>query len=457
MKRDDFERLKDNYEIVPYYEEIEIDTITPIGLAVLLRDEENLFLLESATLKKALSRFTYIGIPKVRLEDPTKDPFEKLIGVDKTAPKINEIGDFSGGIVFLLGYGASNYTGLLRKPIREGKDLFVGFPVKEFIAIDNYKQKMYAVLVETQYEEAKEKVKELKQKLFSKLKEQVRKGEPPLIEEIKWEMTKKEFMQTVEYVKEQIEKGEAIQVVLSQKVEVYGKIDPLDFYRVLRKINPSPYMFFIKAGNTFYIGSSPEVHLKVTGNTALMRPIAGTYPIGENLEEVIEKLKQDEKEQAEHLMLVDLARNDLYTHCLPNSVKVPKYMYPEVYSHVVHLVSTVIGKIEDKTHPVELLRKTFPAGTVSGAPKVRAMEIIDEVEKSPRDFYAGCVGYVSFNGNLDTAITIRSARFTNGILTLRAGAGIVYDSKPEREHQEVKNKLEALLSSIEKIKANGGI
>ena len=435
------------------YEELLLDTVTPVSLLMAMRDEKNLFLLESATIKKAFSRFTYFGIPEESVTIQS-DPFEVLKSIEKIdVPKHYQFGDFLGGMVFLLGYGASNYTGLLRNPIREGDDLFVGFPVNSFVVMDNYKHRFYIVALGESEILAKERLEWLKEKLFLKLNGlNLTDSYPSDIEDIIWEFERKDFEERVSYIKKLIEEGEAIQVVFSQRVTVNGNINPINFYRILRNINPSPYMFFIKSGDTFYLGSSPEVHLKVKNGIALMKPIAGTYPNRGDLKEVVEALSRDEKERAEHLMLVDLARNDLYTYCLTDSVRVTRYMKPEVYSHVVHLVSTVIGRLPDGVNPTYLLKMTFPAGTVSGAPKVRAMEIIDEVEASSRDFYAGCVGYVSFNGNLDTAITIRSARLKGNELVLRAGAGIVYDSVPEREYFEVYNKLGAMLTALERIK-----
>lgn len=315
--------------------------------------------------------------------------------------------------------------------------------------LDNYTQKVYACAVSDDYDEALWRLDELEQGLRKALRNGLVNGDSHQVYEVEWEFSSEEFQRRVKCVKQLIEAGEAIQVVLSQKVDVVGDVNPVSFYRYLRKLNPSPYMFYLHHNGVVYCGSSPEVHLSVKNGRALMKPIAGTYPVGPDLEAISKALSSDEKERAEHLMLVDLARNDLYTYCKPESVTVTKFMEPEVYSHVVHLVSTVEGELQGVS-PVELLRVTFPAGTVSGAPKVRAMEIIDEFETSSRDFYAGCVGYYSYNGNLDTCITIRSARFEKGRLTLRAGAGIVYDSVPEREYQEVVNKLKALLVSVEK-------
>ncbi len=453
----EFERFRDyweRYRRIPCWREFVFD-MAFVPLLVSGFYGEDFFLLESANTRKEFSRFTYLGVPSdVRVVEGT-DPFSLVKeAVAPSAPEVPELGDFCGGLVFMLGYGASNYTGVLRRRVREGEDLAVLMRADRFYVLDNYTQKVYGCVVVERgnsargdYERAMDELALMEERLREAAVAEGMHGHK--VEEVVWEMEPGQFMDAVAAVKEMIASGEAIQVVLSQKVEVRGNLNPVAFYRYLRKINPSPYMFFLKCKDTVYCGSSPEVHLRVKGKRALMKPIAGTYPVGPDLDRIIASLKRDEKERAEHLMLVDLARNDLYTHCLPESVEVVRFMEAEVYSHVVHLVSTVVGTLPPGTSPVDLLRMTFPAGTVSGAPKVRAMEIIDEMEFSPRDFYAGCVGYYSYNGNMDTCITIRSARFNPAGCVLRAGAGIVYDSVPEREHQEVVNKLKALLVAME--------
>jgi anthranilate synthase component 1 len=227
----------------------------------------------------------------------------------------------------------------------------------------------------------------------------------------------------------------------------------------LRRVNPSAYLFYVKFGESVVCGSSPETHLKVKDRVATLRPIAGTYalpaPATRPTESDIEKLKAsllaDEKELAEHLMLVDLARNDLYTSCKTESVSVDKSFAAEVYSHLIHIVSEVSGTLREDLNSFDLFKRTFPAGTVSGAPKVRAIELIDSYEVSDRGFYSGCVGYIGFNGNLDTCITIRSAQFLRGEMVMRAGAGIVFDSVPEKEFAEIENKLKALFVALENI------
>jgi anthranilate synthase component 1 len=259
------------------------------------------------------------------------------------------------------------------------------------------------------------------------------------------------YMDGVNKVRERIIAGDILQGVLSRRVTLRTTIPPLEAYRHLRTSNPSPYLFFLDFDDYAIFGSSPEVHVKVKDGYAEIHPIAGTRRRGKNEEDDLrmeEELKADEKERAEHLMLVDLARNDLGRVSEPGTVQVTSFMEVERYSHVMHLVSRVRGKLADRSS-AEVIRATFPAGTVSGAPKLKAMEIIDSLEPLPRGFYAGLVGYFEPGGQLDTCITIRAALQRGETITLQAGAGIVYDSAPEREYEETGEKLGALLSAIE--------
>ena len=265
------------------------------------------------------------------------------------------------------------------------------------------------------------------------------------------EEERQRYINGVARVRERIIAGDILQGVLSRRVTLRTTIPPLEAYRHLRTSNPSPYLFFLDFDDYAIFGSSPEVHVKVKNGYAEIHPIAGTRRRGESEEEdrrLEEELKSDEKERAEHLMLVDLARNDLGRVCEPGTVKVRSFMEVERYSHVMHLVSRVRGRLSGKSS-AEVIRATFPAGTVSGAPKLKAMEIIDSLEPVSRGFYAGLVGYFEPGGQMDTCITIRAALQRGEIITLQAGAGIVYDSIPEREYEETGEKLGALLSAIE--------
>ena len=258
-------------------------------------------------------------------------------------------------------------------------------------------------------------------------------------------------MEMVKKARRHIYDGDIIQVVLSQKFTAETDIPPLQLYRALRLVNPSPYTFFLKIGARILISSSPETLCKLDNGTAILRPIAGTRPRGKTTAEDIafaDELLRDEKERAEHLMLVDLARNDLGRVALPGSVQVKDFMTVERYSHVMHLVTTVEALPEEGCDAFDLVRSAFPAGTLSGAPKIRAMELIRELEPVPRGMYGGAAGYFSYTGNMDLAITIRTIILDGKKMEIQAGAGIVYDSDPATEYQETCNKAAAMLKSI---------
>ena len=263
--------------------------------------------------------------------------------------------------------------------------------------------------------------------------------------------TEEEFKERVNEVKEYVRSGDVIQTVLSQRFEIPYSGDPIHLYRSIRAINPSPYMFLVESDEFSIVGASPEVHVRLQDDDALIRPIAGTRPRGKSAMEdklLEEELLADEKEKAEHLMLVDLARNDIGRVCEIGSVRAAEYMTIERYSHVMHIVSQVVGKLEPNKNAFDLMRATFPAGTVSGAPKVRAMQIIAEQENLQRNAYAGALGYFGFEGNHDSCIAIRTAMLIKNKIYLQAGAGIVADSVPENEFQETINKAKGMLKAI---------
>ena len=269
-------------------------------------------------------------------------------------------------------------------------------------------------------------------------------------------VTKQEFEAGVEKVKEYVRAGDAFQVVISQRFSQPYHGDPFDIYRALRAINPSPYMFYLKFGDVQLAGSSPEILVRVQDDKVIVRPIAGTRPRGASREEDLDlerDLLADPKERAEHIMLVDLGRNDVGRVSVPGSVRVDDLMTTERYSHVMHIVSNVVGKLEPGRDAFDALEACFPAGTVSGAPKIRAMEIIDEIENIRRGPYAGSIGYFSFDGNLDTCITIRTCLIKDNRVYVQAGAGIVADSVPANEYEETRNKARAVLKAVEEAEA----
>ena len=258
-------------------------------------------------------------------------------------------------------------------------------------------------------------------------------------------------MSMVDKTKEYIRAGDIIQAVLSQRFSIPFDGEAINLYRAIRAINPSPYMFLLESNDFAIVGASPEVHVRLTGDDVLIRPIAGTRPRGSSDEEDLKNeqdLLADEKEKAEHLMLVDLARNDIGRVCKIGSVQAAEFMSIERYSHVMHIVSQVIGKLDEKYNAFDLMRATFPAGTVSGAPKVRAMQIISEFENLQRNAYAGALGYFGYDGNHDSCIAIRTAMIKNKKIHLQAGAGIVADSIPEMEYEETLNKAKGMLKAI---------
>ena len=473
-----FKELSLEYRRVVVYREIAGDIITPINLLVNFSDENHLFLLESANIDKSYSRYTFFGIRPRRvitfrnrtisiesrqggIEKINANPIDFLAGElkEENSYKNPDMGDFCGGYVGFTGYDTANYMKNLRGPVREDSEnlIMAFFQVDEFYVFDNRMGKLYAACSaltgdgpEAAYRNAADRTLEMAAEiLHAHTKFFINGGGL----EQRQDFDQESYMETVRLLKEEIINGECIQVVLSNKYEIEGAINPIHLYRLMRNINPSPYMFYIKVGGEVLCGTSPEIHLKIKDRIAILKPIAGTYRIekGSDVDEVAGRLLNDEKERAEHLMLLDLARNDLYTGCTADSVEVVSSFTPEVYSHLIHIVSEVRGRMRDDVLPLRLFCNTFPAGTVSGAPKVRAMELIDRYEKSPRGFYAGCAGYFSYGQDIDTCIIIRSAFVKKDRAILRAGAGIVYDSDPEKEYHEVGNKLGALFQAIKQI------
>ncbi|OHD65002.1 MAG: anthranilate synthase component I [Spirochaetes bacterium RBG_13_51_14] len=472
-----FIELSRQFRRVVVYREIAGDSITPISLLMNFSDEDNLFLLESANLDKSFSRYTFFGFrPRRTITYQNKtlivESREAGIGRINTGPidylvqelscersnKNPGMGNFCGGYVGFIGYDIANYMGILREAIREDTEniSMAFFQVDDFYVFDNHMGKLYAACSaeiggdpEYAYRKAADRTLEMAAEIRCVHNKFFLPG-GDLKQSQEYGMDS--YMEAVRTLKEDIVSGECIQAVLSNKYEIACSINPINLYRLLRNINPSPYMFYIKVGGEVLCGTSPEIHLKIQDRTAILKPIAGTYRIdGGTIEEITARLLADEKERAEHLMLLDLARNDLYTGCKTDTVRVVSSFEPEVYSHLIHIVSEVRGEMRDDITPLRLFCNTFPAGTVSGAPKVRAMELIDRYEKSPRGFYAGCAGYFSYSQDIDTCIIIRSAYVKRDRVILRAGAGIVYDSDPENEYHEVGNKLGALFDAIKRI------
>ncbi|ADP76902.1 anthranilate synthase, component I [Methanothermus fervidus DSM 2088] len=414
---------------------------------------ENCFLLESkGESDSSLSRYSFIGFdPKyiirsygksVEIDDGsiekfrTNNPFNDI----KKILKSNFNGHiFSGGLVGYVSYPAARF--FLPLDLKRGS-----FPDYEFglfldsIIFNHLNKKCYYVTInDNRIEEVKKII-----------------NEEPTHDRFSFKnkgkfYSKKEFEDMVRKVKHKIKKGEIFQGVISNAYEYELKGSKIEFYKILRKINPSPYMYHLKFKKREIIGSSPEMLVRIENNKIKTFPIAGTRPRGRNSKEdkkLEKELLNDEKELAEHLMLVDLARNDVGMVSEIGTVKVPEFMIVKKFSHVQHIVSKVVGKLSKDKTAVDAFLSMFPAGTVSGAPKIRAMEIIEEIEKKPRDVYAGAVGYFSLNGNADFAIAIRTLISQNSYGRIQAGAGIVHDSIPENEYLECENKARALIDSL---------
>ena len=472
-------------DIIPFSREILADLDTPLSCYMKLKNaypESPSFLLESVESKERLGRFSFIGFDpflifkskgnRVFLKGFLEDSFESENPLLDLKKIVNKFKDFcfpddiarSGGPVGYAGYDVVRFFENIPDSNREVLNLYdiqFIFP-KKLIVFDNYTRKMtlFVFLLAKHKKSLQSNLEEGAAEL-DRLKNIVR---SPFLFTREGEMsarmlgsntTKEEFEEMVEKAKMYIRSGDAIQVVLSQRLEMEISIDNLSLYRALRVVNPSPYMFLLDYLEYSLIGTSPETLVKMENGEVEVRPIAGTRRRGKNREEdesLAEELLSDEKELAEHTMLVDLGRNDVGKISEAGSVSVPEFMGIERYSHVMHIVSAVKGRVKAGMDAFDVFQATFPAGTVSGAPKIRAMEIIEELEKEKREFYAGSVGYFTYNGNMDFCITIRTLLKKKNRVYVQAGAGIVADSVPETEYQETLHKSQALIKSIMELK-----
>jgi anthranilate synthase component 1 len=465
--REEFLRLSKQGNVVPVRTDLLADLETPVSAYAKLRGNGPAFLLESVEGGENVSRYSFIGcnprkIIQARAGDP--DPLTKLEQelAGYRPVSVPGLPPFTGGAVGYLGY---EYIHSVEPKVPLAAKDELGVPAMWFmlcdsvVAFDRAHQTMRLIVnahivddAEAAYEAACAELRRLQVALAqpsplatAALVETGPVQVPP------GNFTKAAFEAMVDQSKEFIRAGDIFQIVLSQRFSRHFTKTPLDLYRALRTVNPSPYMFLLEADDFALVGASPEVHVRLTDRKVEIRPIAGTRPRGKtNAEDVaFEKdLLADEKERAEHLMLVDLARNDIGRVCSYGSVKVPEFMLIERYSHVMHIVSQVEGQLAPERTAFDLMRATFPAGTVSGAPKIRAMQLIAEKEGTQRGSYAGALGYFSYDGNLDSCITLRTALVKNNQVHIQAGAGIVADSVPETEYQETINKASALFKAI---------
>ncbi|MDO8391766.1 MAG: anthranilate synthase component I [Actinomycetota bacterium] len=484
--REEFHALAAEHTVVPVWAEVLADLETPVAAYLKLVGDGEGFLLESVEHGERWSRYSFVGhdpvatfdlrdgiitkrgqrlTPDIPLDQGMLAVLDAVIAAYR-GPIIPDLPPLQGGIMGYLGYDIVREVEHLPNAPHDDRKLpdAVMSIIGSLAAFDHWRQRMYLIEsvpvldmdtagIDREYDEAIVRVQQAAAKmarpLAMPLVEPPVPGEaPPLVRST---MADGVYQQAVEVAKEHILAGDIFQVVLAQRYDIDLQADPFDFYRVLRQVNPSPYMYFLRYDDITIAGSSPEPMVQVLGRKVISRPIAGTRRRGKNDEDdrrMAGELKENPKEVAEHIMLVDLARNDVGRVAKFGTVHVDELMTLERYSHVMHLTSQVSGELVDGATPVDVLRATLPAGTVSGAPKVRAMEIIDALEPVKRGPYAGVVGYVDFSGNLDTAIAIRTMFVGAHGASFQAGAGIVADSVPDEEDLECRNKAAALLAAV---------
>jgi anthranilate synthase component I len=475
----EFIKLAKKGNLIPVYKEIVADMETPVS-AFRKIESDNSYLLESVEGGERIGRYSFLGgdpimtikakgrrvdiVTRTSTKTVIGDPFLVIREVLKSHKpvKIKGLPSFHGGLVGYMSYDTVRHIENI--PNSNPDDLKL--PDMQFmltdtiLAFDRLKHKIFIISnVSTgrnssrAYDLAIKKIKAIESKLKKPLKPSKEINfDSKKKAKFRSNFTKAGYENVVRTAKKFITSGDIIQVVPSQRITTNIKGDPFDVYRTLRGINPSPYMYYLKFGDMKLIGTSPETMVKKIGMVATVRPIAGTRKRGMNdIEDnaLAKDLLNDEKEKAEHIMLVDLGRNDLGRVCKYNTVKINEFMTIEKYSHVMHIVSDISGSLKPGKDSIDLIKASFPAGTVTGAPKVRAMEIIDMLENVRRGPYAGAVGYFSFSDDLDTCITIRTIVVKGNRAYIQAGAGLVYDSVPSKEYEETLNKARALMRAIE--------
>ena len=487
-----FESLAGQGNHVPVLREILADLETPLSLFRKIDDGRTAFLLESVEGGEKWARYSFMGVGaramfratgsrvewvengETEVIDAAGDPLvvlrDRLQAFAAVKPTDFPLPRFIGGAVGMIGY---DWVRFIEKVPDSNPDK-IGLPdaffvLPEFVLVYDNVRHTAVIVVHAEisaplqdanrpaacrdaYQSAIKRIEQLSEKIRQPLAAEARMPAVRAPMEVARSMSESHFHDIVKRAKEYIEAGDIFQVVLAQQFQMPLQVDPFSIYRHLRVINPSPYMFFIRMEDAVLVGASPEILVRLEDDRVDVRPIAGTRWRGATPEEdkQLEKdLLADPKERAEHLMLVDLGRNDAGRVSEIGSVEVDEYAIVERYSHVMHIVSNVHGKLRQGLDWLDVLRATFPAGTLSGAPKVRAMEIIDELETVRRGFFGGCCGYLDYSGNMDMAITIRTMVAKDGMITLEAGAGIVADSVPEYEFEETMNKSRAVLTAID--------
>jgi anthranilate synthase component I len=481
---EEFKELARRGTFVPVCKEIVADLLTPVSAFLKIAEHADYaFLLESVEGGEHVGRYSFLGkdpfliltaregrtvIERAGATSESDRPFIdtlRSLMADYRSPFVPDLPRFTGGAVGYFGYGASSWFEPVLGDLGRSDDGAnqAGFMVFDTVLAFDHVQRRILIIanaritadddLESLYQFACAKIQFLERELERGLSHEAPAGGGGL--EVRSSYTREGFEAHVRTAKEHIAAGDIYQVVLSQRFEADVTVEPFTVYRALRHVNPSPYMYFIRMGGASgvsIVGSSPEMLVRVEGARVETHPIAGTRPRGRNDEEdmrLAEELKRNEKERAEHVMLVDLGRNDVGRVCTYGSVRVTQFMGLERFSHVMHLTSIVEGRLADDRDRLDALVSCFPAGTVSGAPKVRAMQIIRELEPIARGLYAGAVGYVDFAGNLDFCIAIRTIIMSQGKAYAQAGAGIVIDSNPTAEYEETRDKARALLRALE--------
>ena len=485
MKIEEFRIFAKENNVIPVYRKVLADGETPLGIyKKLAKNNSGTFLLESAEHGGVWSRYSFIGVNSQTtltevdgratwLGQPPAgvprdmDPLQalKLSVAHLRSPIIEGLPPLTGGLVGYMGY--DSVRRLEKLPSHAIDDLSlpeIAFMLTSDLAVMDHSNGTLTLIanainwdgssdrVDEAFHQSQVRLDRMYQDLLSALPGDVSEIPETKSPTYSSNMTREDFQSKVEIAKEEIRAGEAFQIVLSQRFTTDCSSSAIDVYRALRLSNPSPYMYLFRFESGFdVVGSSPEALVKVTGREVMVHPIAGTRKRSSSIEEdtrLGEELLADPKERAEHLMLVDLGRNDVGRVCTAGSVEVIDFMHIERYSHVMHIVSTVVGELDKESAPIDALFSVFPAGTLSGAPKPRAMEIIEELEPTRRGLYGGAIGYFDFTGNIDTCIAIRTALIKSGRAYVQAGAGVVADSDPESEYQETINKAAAVLTAI---------
>ena len=488
MTEQDFiKHIEQGYNLIPLKSTLINDGLDPIDVYQKLSNMPKSYLLESLEGKKDWSRYTIIGLPSeeyIELKDNKIKYFisNKLVEEIETnnpidwieefqnrfnVPNDSDLPKFQGGLVGYFGFDTVKYfepaiKATIQKDEMDTPDICL-IVSKEFLIFDKINNKIHIVIYTNNnlnsFKESQDKIKKLEIFLRDEIisEDNIRKQANDKINnlDIHYHFNKNDFISSVDKIKQFIINGDVMQVVLSQRMSMDFVGEPINFYRELRELNPSPYMYYLNMGDYQIVGSSPEILVRLEDDLITVRPIAGTRPRGknENEDNILEnELRNDPKELAEHLMLIDLGRNDAGKVSKVGSIKLTDKMIIEKYSHVMHMVSNVTGSIEKNLGMMDVLKSTFPAGTVSGAPKIRAIDIIYELESIKRGIYAGAIGYLGWNGNMDTAIAIRTCVIKDGKLNIQCGAGIVNDSIAELEWEETLNKGKAIVHAYKNLR-----